>query len=111
MLEVIFFGRGGQGVVTSVELVAQTAISEGKHAQGFPSFGPERRGAPVKAFLRVSDDPIFSRENIETPDVVVVMDSTLLSLVDVCKGLKVNGIMLINSPLAKSGELEAYRAQ
>jgi len=74
MQEVIFYGRGGQGAVTAVELAAQAAIAEDKYAQGFPSFGPERRGAPVMAFLRVSDDPIFSREKISSPDCVAEID-------------------------------------
>ncbi|MEN8247032.1 MAG: 2-oxoacid:acceptor oxidoreductase family protein [Thermodesulfobacteriota bacterium] len=111
MHEIIFHGRGGQGAVTAVELIAQAAIAEGNYAQGFPSFGPERRGAPVMAFLRVSDDPIFSREKIETPDTVVVLDPTLLDLVDTCKGLKQGGTLIINSPLEKAGALQDYASQ
>ena len=111
MHEVIFYGRGGQGAVTAVELIAQAAIGEGKYAQGFPSFGPERRGAPVMAFLRVSDNPIFSREKIETPDTVVVLDPTLLDLVDTCRGLQEGGTLIINSPFGKADELEAYQSQ
>jgi len=97
MQEVIFYGRGGQGAVTAVELAAQAAIAEDKYAQGFPSFGPERRGAPVMAFLRVSDDPIFSREKISSPDCVVVMDPTLLGLIDTTRGLKDGGTIIVNS--------------
>src|SRR5659263_576547 len=72
MIEIRFHGRGGQGAVTSVELLALAAIEEGKYAQGFPSFGPERRGAPVLAFSRVDDKPIKLRCKIVKPDVVVV---------------------------------------
>ena len=77
MIEVRFHGRGGQGAVTSAELMAQAAIAEGKYAQAFPSFGPERRGAPLQAFLRISDEPIRLREKIYEPDIVVVLDPSL----------------------------------
>ena len=72
MIELRLHGRGGQGAVTSAELLAQAAISEGKYAQAFPSFGPERRGAPVVAFCRISDEPIRLRTNIYHPDLVLV---------------------------------------
>ncbi len=97
MIEVRIHGRGGQGAVTCAELVAAAAISEGKYAQAFPSFGPERRGAPVKAFIRVSDDPIRLRNEIEAPDVVVILDPTLAAVVNVVDGLKKEGIVIINS--------------
>jgi pyruvate ferredoxin oxidoreductase gamma subunit len=109
MKEFVFHGRGGQGAVTAVELMAQAAIFAEKYAQGFPFFGPERRGAPVTAFLRVSDEPIFSREKIEAPDVVVVMDPSLLDLVDTSRGLRKGGLMVVNIPPERSGKLEAYR--
>ncbi|MCD4718012.1 MAG: 2-oxoacid:acceptor oxidoreductase family protein, partial [Desulfobacterales bacterium] len=70
MIEIRFHGRGGQGAVTAAEILAKAAISEGKYAQGFPNFGAERRGAPVMAFLRISEKPIYIRERIDTPDVV-----------------------------------------
>ncbi len=98
MIEVRFHGRGGQGAVTAAELVAQAAVASGKYAQGFPNFGPERRGAPVTAFLRVSDDPIFLRERIDFPDVVVVLDPTLLGMVNVTEGLTRGGMVIINAP-------------
>ncbi len=96
MLEVIIHGRGGQGAVTAVELIAQAAIAGNKYAQAFPSFGPERRGAPVTAFLRIADEQIFTREKIESPDAVIVLDPTLIGLVDVCAGLKKGGDLIIN---------------
>ena len=97
LLEVRWHGRGGLGAVTSAELVARAAISEGKYAQSFPSFGPERRGAPVLAFLRVSDDFIRIRTAIYEPDVIAVLDPGLLYAVDVTSGLKENGKIIINS--------------
>ena len=102
MIEIRFHGRGGQGAVTSAELTALAAIEQGKYAQAFPSFGPERRGAPVMAFVRVSDKPIRTREKIYEPDVVVVLDPTLLEIVNVGAGLKNDGVVVLNS--AKSAE-------
>lgn len=98
MLEVRFHGRGGQGAVTSAELMAQAAINEGKYAQAFPAFGPERRGAPVLAFLRTSDnEPVRIRSGITEPDVVLVLDPTLLRIVDVTSGLKEGGFLIFNT--------------
>ncbi|OGN96109.1 MAG: pyruvate synthase [Chloroflexi bacterium RBG_13_51_36] len=97
LLEVRWHGRGGLGAVTSAELVARAAISEGKYAQSFPSFGPERRGAPVLAFLRISDGSIKTRTVIYEPDIVVVLDPALLRAVDVTSGLKERGRIIINS--------------
>jgi len=97
MIEVRIHGRGGQGAVTSAELVAEAAISEGKYAQAFPSFGPERRGAPVRAFIRVDEEPIRLRNEIEEPDVVVVLDPTLISVVNVTEGLKQDGLVIFNT--------------
>ncbi len=98
MIEIRWHGRGGQGAVTSAELLAKAAINEGKYAQAFPSFGPERRGAPVLAFDRISDkEPIRIRAGITEPDVVIVLDSTLLRIVDVTSGLKEKGTLIINT--------------
>jgi len=97
MLEIRWHGRGGQGAVTSVEMLAQAAIGEGKYAQGFPSFGPERKGAPVAAFNRVDDKQIKVRSHIYNPDVVVVLDASLVSLVNVTEGLKEDGILVVNT--------------
>lgn len=97
MIEIRLHGRGGQGGVTSAELLAKAAIDKGKFAQAFPSFGPERRGAPVEAFVRVSDERIRIREKIYNPDVVLVLDPTLLGVVDVAKGLKKDGIVIVNA--------------
>jgi pyruvate ferredoxin oxidoreductase gamma subunit len=97
MIEIRFHGRGGQGSVTCAELLALAAIGEGKYAQAFPSFGPERRGAPVVAFCRINEQPIKIRANIYEPDIVVVLDSTLLRLVNVAAGLKQNGLVVTTS--------------
>jgi len=98
LVEIRWHGRGGQGAVTSAELLARAAISEGKYAQAFPSFGPERRGAPVLAFVRInSQEPIRVRAEIKEPDVVVVLDPGLLSIMDVTSGLKSKGMVVINT--------------
>lgn len=97
MIEIRWHGRGGQGAVTSAEMLALAAISEGKYAQAFPSFGPERRGAPVQAFVRVAGQQIRVRSSITEPDVVVVLDPGLLKIVDVTSGLKSGGIVVINT--------------
>jgi len=97
MLEIRWHGRGGQGAVTSVEMLALAAIGEGKYAQGFPSFGPERRGAPVAAFNRIDDKQIKVRSAIYNPDAVVVLDSSLVGLVNVTEGLKPDGTLVVNT--------------
>jgi pyruvate ferredoxin oxidoreductase gamma subunit len=98
IIEIRLHGRGGQGAVTSAEILSAAAISEGKYAQAFPSFGPERRGAPVQAFVRISaDQPIRDRSSITEPDVVVVLDPGLLRIVNVTSGLKPGGIIIVNS--------------
>ncbi|NIA08426.1 MAG: pyruvate ferredoxin oxidoreductase subunit gamma [Nitrospiraceae bacterium] len=102
MKEIRLHGRGGQGAVTSAELVAKAGIDEGKYAQAFPSFGPERRGAPVMAFIRMSDSPIRTREKVYHPDIVVVLDSSLLSLIDVSEGLREGGIVILNTQKEES---------
>ncbi len=96
-VEIRWHGRGGQGAVTSAELVAHAAIGEGKFAQAFPSFGPERRGAPVLAFNRISDKQIRIRSAVENPDIVLVLDPRLLDYVDVKAGLKEDSIVLLNT--------------
>jgi pyruvate ferredoxin oxidoreductase gamma subunit len=99
VIEIRWHGRGGQGAVTSAELVATAVIREGKYAQAMPSFGPERRGAPVLAFNRVSSNaPIRARAPVTEPDVVVVLSTDLLNIMDVTAGLKQGGALVINSP-------------
>lgn len=95
--EIRIHGRGGQGGVTLAELLTRAAYKEGKWVQAFPLFGPERRGAPVKAFARISDEPIFIHSQIYTPDYVIVLDPKLPEVVNVTEGLKENGIVVINT--------------
>lgn len=96
--EIRWHGRGGQGAVTSAELLALAAIEEGKFAQAFPSFGPERRGAPVLVFNRVSDaTPIRARVSVTDPDIVVILDPGLIYITDVTAGLKKDGVLVINT--------------
>ncbi|RLG13045.1 pyruvate synthase [Candidatus Pacearchaeota archaeon] len=101
MIEIRLHGRGGQGAVTSAELIAIAAINQGKYAQAFPSFGPERRGAPVQAFARIDEKRIRTREKIYNPDVVLVLDPTLPKIVDITTGLKENGVVILNSPFSE----------
>lgn len=108
MKEVRLHGRGGQGAVTSAELVATAAIDEGRFAQAFPSFGPERRGAPVAAFIRVSENQIRTREKVYHPDIVVVLDSSLPSLVNVAAGLKDDGIIILNTAFSEEEVRERF---
>lgn len=100
MQEIRFHGRGGQGAVTSAELFAIAAIASGKYAQAFPSFGPERRGAPVVAFCRVDDKKINIRAKIYYPNVVMVLDAGLLELVNPLEGIKEGGILIVNTKKA-----------
>lgn len=108
MIEIRVHGRGGQGAVTSTELIAVAAINEGKYAQAFPSFGPERRGAPVMSFARISDAPIRTREKVYTPDIVMVLDPTILKIVDVTAGLKKNGMVILNTAKEEAEVRKAF---
>ena len=98
LVEIIFHGRGGQGAVTAANLLVAAALNDGnKGVQAFPFFGAERRGAPVRAFARISDEEINLRSEIYTPDIVIVLDESIMDIVDVLKGLKKEGKILINS--------------
>jgi pyruvate ferredoxin oxidoreductase gamma subunit len=97
MFQVRFHGRGGQGVVTAAELLAEAAFREGRHAQAFPSFGSERMGAPVMSFCRIDDKPIRTHEPVSEPDALIIQDPTLLHQADLFAGLGRDGYMLINS--------------
>jgi len=97
MFQVRFHGRGGQGVVTASEVLSVAAFLENRHAQAFPSFGSERKGAPVVAFCRIDDKEIRLREPIMEPDALIVQDPTLFKAIDVCQGLKRTGYLLVNS--------------
>lgn len=97
ILEVRWHGRGGQGAWTASELLARAALAEGKYIQSFPEFGPERMGAPVTAFTRISDEPIRLHCAVYNPDVVAVLDSTLLKSVKVADGLSDSGNIVVNT--------------
>jgi pyruvate ferredoxin oxidoreductase gamma subunit len=97
MVEIRWHGRGGQGAKTACLLLADVAFSSGKHVQGFPEYGPERMGAPITAYNRISDGKCTIHSNIYEPDYVVVVDETLLTAVDVTSGLKPEGAVIINS--------------
>ena len=101
-LEIRWHGRGGQGAKTAALLLADVAFQTGMNVQGFPEYGPERMGAPITAFNRISDAPIRVHSNIYEPDCVVVVDETLLHAVDVTAGLKREGAIIVNT--AKSAE-------
>ena len=96
-VEIRWHGRGGQGAKTACLLLADVAFSSGKHVQGFPEYGPERMGAPITAYNRITDEHCKVHSNIYTPDYVVVVDETLLKSVDVTSGLKESGALIINS--------------
>jgi 2-oxoacid:acceptor oxidoreductase gamma subunit (pyruvate/2-ketoisovalerate family) len=97
LVEYRWHGRGGQGAWTASELLARTALYEGKYIQSFPEFGPERMGAPVTAFTRISTEPIRVHCAVYEPDVVIVLDATLLKTVPVASGIHENGIFIVNS--------------
>ena len=97
MIEIRWHGRGGQGAKTASLLLADAAFNTGKYIQGFPEYGPERMGAPITAYNRISDTPIRIHSNIYEPDYVVVVDDSLIGAVDVTSGLKDNGAIVINT--------------
>jgi len=97
IIEIRWHGRGGQGAKTASLLLADAAFNTGKFVQGFPEYGPERMGAPITAYNRISDERCTVHSNIYEPDYVVVVDETLISAVDVTKGLKEYGAIIINS--------------
>ena len=100
-IEIRWHGRGGQGAKTAALLLADVAFKTGQNVQGFPEYGPERRGAPITAYNRISSDTIRVHSNIYHPDYVVVVDETLLASVDVTAGLKKTGAIIINTPKSK----------
>ena len=102
LIEIRWHGRGGQGAKTASLLLADAAFNTGKYIQGFPEYGPERMGAPITAYNRISNKPITIHSNIYEPDYVVVVDDTLLEAVDVTAGLKSTGAIVINT--TKSSE-------
>ena len=97
-LELRWHGRGGQGAKTAVFLLAESLIEQGKYAQGFPDYGPERMGAPIRGYNRISDEPIKLHCGVNKPEIVVVLDPTLIGTADITSGLRSGGTVLVNSP-------------
>lgn len=97
LTEIRWHARAGQGAVTAAKLVAETALSQDRYMQAMPEYGPERMGAPIKAFTRISDVPIEIHNNIENPHVVAVLDDSLLDVVDVTEGIRDGGIIIVNT--------------
>jgi 2-oxoacid:acceptor oxidoreductase gamma subunit (pyruvate/2-ketoisovalerate family) len=97
MIEIRFHGRGGQGTVVASKILADAMAKEGSYVQAYPEFGVERRGAPVYAFIRIDNKPIYDKSRVYTPDHVVVVDPTLVEAIDVTEGLKPGGLVIINS--------------
>ena len=113
-IEIRWHGRGGQGAKTAALLLADVAFKTGQNVQGFPEYGPERMGAPITAYNRISSDKIRVHSNIYHPDYVVVVDETLLASVDVTAGLKKTGAIIINTPKSKEevmDELGGYEGR
>jgi pyruvate ferredoxin oxidoreductase gamma subunit len=100
LTEIRWHGRAGQGVVTASELLAETALEEGKYFQSFPEFGAERSGAPIRAYSRFSDVPINLHCAVAEPDVVVIFDPTLIGVVDMGNGLKTGGAVVVNTSMS-----------
>lgn len=98
LTEIRWHGRAGQGVVTAGELLAEAALEEDKYFQSFPDYGPERMGAPIKAYTRISDEPIDVHYQILSPEMVVVVNPNLLGIVDVTEGLAEDGVVIVNTP-------------
>jgi pyruvate ferredoxin oxidoreductase gamma subunit len=97
LTEIRWHARAGQGAVTAAKVVAETALLADQYMQAMPEYGPERMGAPIKAFTRISDEPIEIHNNIEFPDIVVVLDESLIDVVDVAEGMKSDGVLIINT--------------
>lgn len=114
MVEIRWHGRGGQGAKTASLLLADVAFSSGMYVQGFPEYGPERMGAPITAYNRIGNEPIRVHSNIYEPNFVVVVDETLIKAIEVEKGLKEGGAIIVNSersPEELRAELRGYKGR
>lgn len=110
-IEIRWHGRGGQGAKTAALLLADVAFKTGKYVQGFPEYGPERMGAPITAYNRISDDPITIHSNIYFPDYVVVVDDGLLESIDVTQGLKKDGAVIVNTQRSRKEIADRLRSR
>jgi len=111
LTEIRWHGRGGQGAVTAAKMVAEVALGQNRYFQAFPEYGPERSGAPIVAFTRISDEPIQIYSGIEHPHIVVVLDPSLLSIVDVAKGAPADAIVLVNSDMPPAKVRSQYKLE
>jgi pyruvate ferredoxin oxidoreductase gamma subunit len=100
MIEIRIHGRGGQGVVTAARLLATAAFEDGKWVQSFPMFGVERRGAPVEGYVRIDDKPIRIRCHVYSPDYILVLDQSLIDVINIASGIKKGGMIIINSKVS-----------
>lgn len=100
LLEIRWHARGGQGAKTASTLLAESAMGAGKYVQGFPEYGPERMGAPIRAYNRIGDKPITIHSNVLNPDVVMILDPSLIASVNVSEGLESGGIIIVNTALS-----------
>ncbi len=98
VLEIRIHGRGGQGGKTAAQFIAESGVDEGKHVQAFPEYGPERSGAPVTAYARISDEHIRLYQPVHNPDIVLVIDPTLIGPIDVAEGMTEDGALIVNTP-------------
>ena len=101
MIEIRFHARAGQGAKSAAQLIAEAALDKGKFIQAFPNYGPERSGAPMTTYVRIDDKPITTHQPITNPDIVAVIDSTLLDFVNVTQGMKEDSILIVNTPKDK----------
>ncbi len=108
VIQMRWHSRGGQGAKTAADFFTQVAISEGKYSQAFPEYGPERSGAPMRSYTRVSSQPIKLHSAVYTPDAVIIVDPTLIGAVDVFEGLSDDGIILINTSLSPDEARKQY---
>jgi pyruvate ferredoxin oxidoreductase gamma subunit len=108
LTEIRWHGRGGQGAVTAAKLVAETALKQDKYFQASPEYGPERMGAPIQAFTRISSAPISIHCAVTNPNIVVVLDKTLLSVVNVTEGLASDGVLIINTEMSPAQVRETF---
>ena len=109
IIDIRLHGRGGQGVMTSSYLIAEAALLEDKFVHAFPTFGPERSGAPIAAFARISDEKFYMKTEVYSPDIVVVQDPSLLSQIDVTSGLQEGGWVLINTNDPSKTDVQAIK--
>ena len=100
MMEIRWHGRGGQGAVTASKVFADSALATGKQIQAFPEYGSERQGAPIKAFTRISDEPITIHSQVTNPDIVLLLDPSLLGVVDITEGLSDDGLLIVNTSMS-----------